>query len=169
MRMQGPLKCHGRGELLVALQTLPGGNVRDSPKHQPKERESRKGGERDRDKKTSSSEVGAGFFYVFAHRLKATEQPWHNLPHKKNGNQRSMAEEWVKIRRISVAGSCQGEHDNQRKKCKRRRLRQTDSCLYPTVIDPGQNDCNDEAQQKVWQIDRISSEPIQFMRIERRK
>src|SRR6202140_3814291 len=119
MRMQGPLKCHGRGELLVALQTLPGGNVRDSRNHQPKERESRKDGERDRDKKTSSSEVGAGFFYVFAHRLKATEQPWHNLPHQKNGNQRSMAEEGVKIRRISGAGSCQGQRDNRPKQGKR--------------------------------------------------
>src|SRR5260370_5603838 len=135
MRMHSEIKGDGGGELLTALQTLPRSNVSDGGNYHPKESKTREDGESDSDKKTSSSKIGAGLFHVFAHGLKPTEQPGHNLPHQKNGNQRRVAEERMKLFRAPVPISCQREYHNQSEKSKRHSLRQPCTCLDPRVID----------------------------------
>src|SRR5215469_13169100 len=78
-----------------------------------------------------------------------------------------MAEQGAQISRVSVASTRQRKNNDQGQERERSCFSQSCSGLNASIADPSQRDRDEKPQDKMRKIDRIASQSIEFVGIEK--
>src|ERR1700687_6310859 len=80
-----------------------------------------------------------------------------------------MAEQRMKVCWASMPRPCQSKQNNEREKRKGGEFSQPPPRAYPAIVHPCQRDGDRQPQQNMREVNRVTAQPVQLMRIQRRE
>src|SRR4029077_8175377 len=148
----------------MAVEALPGSDVRHRGDDQPEKSQSRENRHDDGDGKIAAVKSRAGFFGGLADGFETGHQPGNDLPDEQDGDERRVTEDGVQIGCAAVLCSGQGEPDDEREKSEGGEFQKASAGMDAAIIQPSKEEGDCEAKSKMRQVDRMISNPVKLNR-----